>query len=404
MTRSRFAIRGLAILAAMSGGCASNSETAAELLAPSLRADSGVYEGPENWMCRPGLPNNPCTAKLSVTDVLPDGSKQRSELPATDDNKAADCFFAYATVDPGLFTPPRNLDFRDIDRAAVAELVYGQARPFRELCNIYSPIYRQASLNTYEADEPTRQTHLDYAYRDIREAFDYMLEHSEPDRPIILLSHSQGSHHTMRLLEDRFATDPALKKRLVVAILAGPLGGYWVPRGETQGGRLMDIPLCTSAQETGCVVTFNTFLEANPPNEGYGHATRLLPEGDNDLGCNPGFYTTDKARLRGATFVAKSPSVLSIALFDWSRLRIDTDYARFADFYTGQCKPAVNGLSYLSIDVEPSADDKRTNPVLFDGLVLSDPKTGLHAIDYAFVATELIKDVETKLTAATGGQ
>ncbi|HTU56946.1 MAG TPA: DUF3089 domain-containing protein, partial [Polyangiales bacterium] len=195
-------------------------------------------------------------------------------------------------------------------------------------------------------------------------------------------------------------TDPALRKRLVVAILAGPLGGYWVPRGETKGGALADIPLCSAAEETGCILTFNTYLASNPPSDAYGSVTRILPDGDNDVGCNPGFYTNDKVRLRGATFVSKSPSPLSGLMFDFSRLRIDTDYARFADFYTGECKLADNGLSYLSIDVEPSAGDRRRNPVLFDGLVLSDPSTGLHAIDYAFVTSELIADVAGKLESA----
>lgn len=360
-------------------------------------AAGGLYDDADKWLCRPGLPDNPCTATLTVTNFLPDGTQQRTELPATDDRKEADCFFAYATVDPGLLSPPRNLDFPLIDRAAITELMYGQARPFRDLCNIYSPVYRQASLNTYEADEETRQARLDYAYRDLSEAFDYMLAHSDPARPIILLSHSQGSHHTIRLLKDRFEKEPALRKRLVVAILAGPLGGYWVPRGETKGGALADIPLCTSAEETGCALTFNTFLASNPPNESYGSVTRLLPDGDNDVGCNPGFYNHDKVRLRGATFVSKSPSPLSVALFDFSRLRVDTDYARFANFYTGECKLADNGLTYLSVNVEPSAEDRRRNPVLFDGLVLSDASTGLHAIDYAFVSGDLVADVETKL-------
>jgi len=364
--------------------------------AQPLAAD-GIYDDADKWLCRPGLAGNPCTAKLTVTDFLPDGTKQRTELPATDDDKAADCFFAYATVDPGLLTPPRNLDFPDIDRAAVTELLYGQARPFRELCNIYSPVYRQASLNTYEADDETRTARLDYAYRDVAEAFDYMLAHSEPGRPIILLSHSQGSHHTIRLLKERFESDPALQKRLVVAILAGPLGGYWVPRGKTQGGALAHTPLCTSADETGCILTFNTYLASNPPSESYGTFTRLLPEGDNDLGCNPGFYSSDKVRLSGAMFVTKSPSPLSFTMFDLSKLRVDTDYARFADFYTGECKPADNGLTYLSIDIEPKDGDRRRNPVLFEGLVLSDPTTGLHAIDYAFVSTDLVKNVAAKL-------
>ena len=394
--------------AACGAGIGADADTAARALSPLSAAESGtrpsysgIYDQDDKWLCRPGLPGNPCTAKLTVAEYRPDGTAVRSELPATADDAPADCFYLYATVDPGLLSEPRNLDFPDIDRDTVTDLLYGQARPFRGLCNIYSPLYRQASLNTYQADDKTRQERLDYAYRDASEAFDYLLAHTDPQRPIILLSHSQGSHHTLRLLQQRFEGDSALRKRLVVAVLAGPLGAYWVPRGETTGGALAQIPLCSSAQETGCVLTFNTFLSTKPPDESYAEIGRALGAGDGDLGCTPGFYTSKTVRLRGAMLLTRSSALIPTTPLYPGVDRLNTDYARFADFYTGHCVPADNGLTYLSIAIAPLPGDRRLNPVDFNSIVFSDPGVGLHVLDYAFISGDLVADVSGKLGAFT---
>jgi hypothetical protein len=71
--------------------------------------------------------------------------------------------------------------------------------------------------------------------------------------------------------------------------------------------------------------------------------------------------------------------------------------------YTARCLPADNGLTYLSLEIDPSPEDRRANPVLFDGFLLSDPATGLHSLDYAFVSGDLVTDVTTKLAAHAAG-
>jgi hypothetical protein len=104
-------------------------------------------------------------------------------------------------------------------------------------------------------------------------------------------------------------------------------------------------------------------------------------------------------RSAGALFVTRwRQTGLSIPL----NVMVDTDYARFPDFFTAQCKPSTENLSYLEIAVAPRAGDKRENPVPFDALALSDASIGLHALDYSFIAAELFDAVKAKIEAYTG--
>ena len=61
---------------------------------------------------------------------------------------------------------------------------------------------------------------FELAYSDVLRAFDYYLAHENHGRPFILASHSQGSLHALRLIQERLAGKP-LQKQLVAAYLIG---------------------------------------------------------------------------------------------------------------------------------------------------------------------------------------
>jgi pimeloyl-ACP methyl ester carboxylesterase len=257
-------------------------------------------------------------------------------------------------------------------------------------------VYRQTSLVTLMADAEAREAGLEFGYNDVSDAFDYYLRSSDPRRPLVLLAHSQGAMLMLRLIVRRIQDDPKLRKRLVVAVLAGPLGGFSVPRGELVGGSLKDIPLCSSQQQTGCALTYASFIDKNPPNADYAKAGGLIPDGS-DTGCtNPPSYTAAVTRSAGALFLTRyRQTALSIQL----DVKVDTDYARYADFFSAQCKLSKEDLGYLEIAVAPRAGDQRENPVPFDHFALSDASIGLHALDYSFIAAELFEAVKTKIEA-----
>jgi hypothetical protein len=366
-------------------------------------ATPSIYDDDTKWMCRPGLPNSLCQQTLQITDLHADGGTSVSELPKTPADVAADCLYLYPTIDPGLFAAPRNLDFPQIDRASVRDIFFGQGLPFRGTCALYAPFYRQTSLTSFE-DEATREKGLETGYRDLEAAFDYYLRHAAAGRPLVLIAHSQGAIITTRLLQRRFEGHPELLSRLVVAVLAGPQGGFVVPKGGALGGSLKEIPLCTSAEQTGCVLTYNSYSANAPPSADYTKVNGYVKAGS-DPGCTtpPGGSAGSAARLSGALFPLETTAGGLLGLlalkFDFGAVQVRTPYARYADFYSARCAESSEGLSYLRIAAEPLAGDVRKDPVPYDHVAISDPAVGLHALDYTFVSADLVQAVQTKLNA-----
>jgi hypothetical protein len=374
---------------------------AADGSSDSAVALPSIYDDDSKWLCRPGLPNSPCLQKLEVTEIGADGGVRITELPKTPADVAADCLYLYPTVDPGLFSAPRNLDFPQIDRASVTDIFFAQAVPFRGACALYAPLYRQMSLNSFE-QEATREKGLQIAYGDLEAAFDYYLQHAAPGRPIVLIAHSQGSITMTRLLQRRFEKQPELLARLVVAVLAGPMGGFVVPEGGVVGGTFKQIPLCTAAEQNGCVLTYNSFAASAPPNADYGKVTGGVQAGF-DPGCTspPAGSGGAAQRLSGTLFAPLSGGLAGLLgpQFDFGPVRVRTRYARFPDFYTARCADSEAGVSYLRISAEPLPGDVRKDPVPYGNLTLSDRSLGLHGLDYTFVAAELLQAVQAKIKA-----
>ena len=66
---------------------------------PSSRTDYGAAA---NWLCKPGMANNPCEVNIDATVVKADGSSS-VEKYAANPNAPIDCFYVYPTIsfDPG---------------------------------------------------------------------------------------------------------------------------------------------------------------------------------------------------------------------------------------------------------------------------------------------------------------
>src|SRR5262249_35973411 len=79
-------------------------------------------------------------------------------------------------------------------------------------------------------------------------AFERFLQ-VNPTGPFILASHSQGSIHALRLLQQRIMSTP-LQQRLVAAYLIG----LALPK-EISG---LGMPVCQDARATGCVISWNS--------------------------------------------------------------------------------------------------------------------------------------------------
>jgi hypothetical protein len=197
------------------------------------------YGSPSAWAAWPG--------RASSADTLPPGV---AEVPAAD--RPADVFFVHPTTYFGAasnarFDEPGNTRTR-LDQGVLRF----QVSAFNGCCRTYVPRYRQAALAAFlkKNEETTQRTGAyELAYGDVRRAFDYYLAHENRGRPFILASHSQGSLHAMRLLQERIAGTP-LQAQLVAAYLIG----YSMPLEIERAG----VPVCHAARETRCLLDWNT--------------------------------------------------------------------------------------------------------------------------------------------------
>jgi len=116
---------------------------------------------------------------------------------------------------------------------------------------VYAPYYRQAHLYAfYATNKEDASQALNLAYEDVKRAFEYYLVNYNAGRPIVIASHSQGSYHTMRLLQD-FFDGKELQKQLVMAYLVGRA----IPVDTFE-----NIKPCSGPEETGVWASWNTFL------------------------------------------------------------------------------------------------------------------------------------------------
>ncbi len=364
---------------------------------PFLGFSSTRYQQPSMWLCRPDLAVNQCDANLDAAEVEPDDTLQiEPHVAATDPDY--DCFYIYPTVD--LAGPPGNhTDFSDI--SLMLDPLLSQAARFNQACRIFAPLYRQVTLNTYGSPDPPRQQYFDLAYSDVSEAFRHYMGQYNHGRNFVIMGHSQGTQMVTQLLQEFVDPDPVLRQRLIAALLIG--GSVTVPEGQTVGGTFANLPLCTSADQTGCVIAYRSYAAGYPP---AGGSNVVGPEGMDTACTNPAALGGGKAYFSG-TYL---PLIINQPLFRIGTdtgLPIDpqqTPFALFRNFYTGECVKDDHGRSYLQIRVEPGSDDQRHNPIPFDSGVLSPAFLGTHILDYNFAIGDLLDLVAHKAAVLAAAQ
>lgn len=203
------------------------------------------------WICKPGQVDDLCAGSISTTAGNPPVNIgfSRPETPPVD------CFYVYPTVS-AQNTPNTNLD-KDPE---VKRVVVQQARMFSRVCDVYAPMYRQdTSPGVY-----TERTEV--AYQSALSAWKDYLANYNDGRGVILVGHSQGSATLARLVDEEIDPKPAIRKRLVGAILPG--ANIHVPKNGLVGGMFANIPACSEVGEYGCLVAYSMFNGTpanNPP-------------------------------------------------------------------------------------------------------------------------------------------
>lgn len=343
---------------------------------------SEVYADDTHWLCRPDLTDDACDQDLTATEVAPDGTLTEVPfVPAAD--AAFDCFYVYPTLD--YSSEPGNHPF-DEPNPLVPYTTQFQAARFGSLCDLYVPLYRQATIGSYpqrgdEVDDLFDVEPFAVAYADVLDAFKTYMATWNGDRPLVVLGHSQGSHHLIRLLQEEFDDSAAMRGQLVSALLVGPTGRLRVPPGEVVGGTFDNIPLCTSATETGCAVGFDSYAATEPPR-------RVDPADDGTVrACvNPTELVDGDDRLEAGYFGVSVPGV-------------QTATEVIPDHYTATCSETDEGQVYLSIAAAPAPGD--TRDIDHIGATAEDADS-LHTADYNFSLGDLLLLVESQAAAYQG--
>lgn len=216
------------------------------------------------------------------------------------ENKLADLFIVCPTVDLGT-GGNKNMSLTDNE---AKKNFYGALNMERGIyeqhCRMYAPYYRQAVLADYDLPANEAEPYFNLAYKDVRAAFVYYMQHENNGRPFVLAGFSQGAEMCLRLLKEFGNTD--FVKNNMVACYA--IGWRFTPQEEKQYPYIRP---AQSADDLGTVIMFNS--EAPEVT-----SSLMVPHGEKSFCINPLNWRTDgtmadKALNSGACFTDYSGSI-----------------------------------------------------------------------------------------------
>ncbi|MBK9733903.1 MAG: DUF3089 domain-containing protein [Saprospiraceae bacterium] len=270
------------------------------------------YSLMKNWASHPDM--------VDPADKMPEGGL------SNDKDVAADVFFLHPTTytgDKGQDQWNADIDDQKLNQKTDEGTILFQASAFNQAGRIFAPRYRQAHLQAYfTKDTASAVKALDFAYQDIKNAFEYYLTHENKGRPIIIAAHSQGTNHAERILTD-FFDGKALKNKLIAAYLIGmPI----------QKESYKTIKPCLRNDDTGCFVSWRTFKN--------GHEPKRVLTGDQICVTNPLSWCTNNE------FMPKSFNKGSL-LFEFNKVYPQLVDAQIENGVLWANKPKFKGSFFL---------------------------------------------------------
>lgn len=342
---------------------------------PPAAPGKNDYSKAENWLCRPGHQEN-CENDLNATVVAANGDTWL-EGWRPDPDARVDCFYVYPTVS---LDPTPNSDMTP----GVEELnvLRTQFARFGSRCRTFAPMYRQVTLTALRSMLGGQPMKIDFelGYNDVLDAWNHYLKYDNRGRGVVLIGHSQGSFALTNLIKKEIEGKP-VQARIVSAILLGT--NVMVPKGKAVGGTFTSMPLCKSASQTGCIITYVSFREKSPPpaNSLFG-----LAKDGNVVACtNPAMLSGAKGELN--SYLSSKRTVMGKPEdYAWvtPAQAVDTPFVRVPGLLAAKCV-STDKSTYLAVSVKANPKDPRTDDIPGDlqvgGNVL--PEWGLHLIDVA---------------------
>ena len=291
--------------------------------------------------------------------------------------KKFDCFYVYPTV-----SAEASLNSDLAIQKEESDIANGQASQFSSVCNVWAPMYRQATQAALGDGEAFTSEVINTAYDSLLAAWKDYLAHDNHGHPVVFIGHSQGAAMLIKLLRSQIDRSPRLRKKLVSAILLG--GNVQVAKGSDVGGSFRHIPTCASASQTGCVIAYSTF--ASEP--GRDAAVGRPGQGVSVMSGQTARFAQQVACVNPATFSSKAgdlvpmyPTVLHLVA------GVVTPWTAFPQLYSAQCM-RQGGVGWLQVHrIRPATQDFR--PIVTNG----GPVWGYHTDDLNLTLGNLLLDV-----------
>jgi len=353
--------------------------------APSKPND---YADPKAWLCRPGQTGSACDIDNATTIVAADGTLTKESWKANP-SAPIDCFYVYPTVSTD---PTPNSDMT-ADPAEI-NVVKQQFARFASQCRPYAPLYRQITLaglrRVLAGGGGGGSLVSGVQYDDVRDAFNYYLQNDNKGRGFVLVAHSQGSFILSELIRKEIDGKP-IQSRMVSAILLGTVIG--VPKGKDVGGSFQHVPLCRSASQNGCVITFASFRSTVPPpaNTLFGKVS----EAGMEAACtNPAALGGGSGELHAYLDKGGRTITSGAAVKPWvvPEKPIDTPWVSVPGLLTAKCASNDNASGYLEVTVNGNPADPRVDDIVGDLGAAPNilANWGLHLIDVNLAMGNLV--------------
>ena len=214
------------------------------------------------------------------------------------EDRAVDVFLICPTVDTRSET--NAFDLNDKLKGNFIYALDLEKGIFEETGRLFSPYYRQMSINAYTLPEAERKTAKEIAYSDISAAFRWYLDNENDGRGIILAGFSQGGEMCLELLKEYYGGDSAEAQALREQLISVYSIGWMVT--EEMTSEYPQIVPAFGETDTGTVICFDC-------EDGNVSETIVIPAGMKALSINPLNWKTDgtpadKSLNHGAVFEA----------------------------------------------------------------------------------------------------
>ena len=242
----------------------------------------------------------------TLTQALDYNDKENWAYFEPEAEKDADVFLVGPTVDTRSYA--NTLDLNDKIKGAFLNALDLERGMYSDAGRLFSPYYRQMSLNAFTLPEAEREQAAANAYLDVSAAFRWYLDHENNGRPLILAGFSQGSEMCLELMKEYFGGDSAEAQTLRDRLIAVYAIGWSVT--EDMINEYPQIVPAKGETDTGVVVSFDC-------EDGSLTDSPVIPAGTKALSINPLNWKTDgtpagKAQNIGAVMTKDADPIFGL--------------------------------------------------------------------------------------------